>query len=79
MFNHEILEKIISNFGVEKAIDFCRMMSFRYTLLHEANSSCEKEYDYEANWWKNEEIKLVNYEATRELSQCEELDNHLVY
>ncbi len=58
MYNRDILDALIKEFGVEKTILYCRMESRKSDLLYQDAvnrgfiGSCELEYD--RDWWNDE-------------------------
>ncbi len=58
MFNKDILDALIREFGVERTILYCRMESRKSDLLYQDAvnrgfiGSCELEYD--RDWWNDE-------------------------
>ena len=63
MYNSEIITIMISKYGVEKTIDFCKMESLRNDLLHRDYKSrnlveAAGEYEYERKWWEEAKVKL---------------------
>lgn len=63
MYNSEIITIMISEYGVEKTIDFCKMESLRNDLLHRSYKSrnlveVAGEYEYEKRWWQEAKVKL---------------------
>lgn len=65
--NNEIKDKLIADFGVDKTIDFCQMVSVMYRMLHDdlvkrglaSEDYDEFDYGFESVWWKTrcEELK----------------------
>ncbi len=53
MFNQEILDKIITQYGPFKAMEFCEILSTFYDIKYNAckTPECQEEYDYERDWW----------------------------
>ena len=66
MFNKEILDELVRQFGEEATILFCKMESIKNALLYD--SAEEKhfpepnEWGFERDWWKENGAKL---EGTR--------------
>ena len=58
MYNRDILDALIKEFGVERTILYCRMESRKSDLLYQDAvnrgfiGSCELEYD--RDWWNDE-------------------------
>lgn len=53
MCNREILETIIEEVGIEKTIEFCKLVSLMYNIKYTACKQLEPlaELDYERDWW----------------------------
>jgi len=60
MYNQEMLEKIVAQFGTDRAIEFCEIASVMYDIKFNAckDSDCKAEYDYERDWWLEAGISL---------------------
>lgn len=61
MSNNELFDKMTQKFGVMKATEFAKMVSYMYKVLHENDIPGEfTENSYESNWWKEKynELKL---------------------
>ena len=68
MFNKEILDELVRQFGVTSVILFCKMESVKNDILYQdcikaGDSECV-EYDFERDWWKKE-----GYELTKNLTK----------
>lgn len=73
--NDDIKDRIILDYGIDKTIEFCEMVSVMYRMLHgdlvrKGANDMELhvyQFDYEAEWWKNkyEELKEKKDERTR--------------
>lgn len=65
MYNEELLNKIIDNFGLERAKEFCEVASSMYDIKYNAckTQDCFTEFDFERDWWSNAYNKL-NTEIT---------------
>jgi len=65
MYNHDLLNKMMDRFGMEKVTEFAEMVSFMHDVLYEeakANGRDEPtEHNFERDWWKlkHEELKSV--------------------
>jgi hypothetical protein len=61
MYNQEILDLIESEYGTEKAIIFCEVISTMYDIKYNACKDCDSlaEYDYERDWWHEATIDLI--------------------
>jgi hypothetical protein len=56
---------MISKYGVEKTIDFCKMESLKNDLLHRSYKSrnlieAAGEHEYERKWWEEAKVQLEN-------------------
>jgi hypothetical protein len=60
MYNQEILDLILQEYGVEKTAQFCEMVAMMYDIKFNACKELEplSEYDYERNYWINESLRL---------------------
>lgn len=60
MYNQEVLNKIIDVVGLEKATDFCEIVSLMYDIKYNASKSKDAlcEFDFERDWWANAFIEL---------------------
>ena len=65
MYNHDLLNKMMDRFGIEKVTEFAEMVSFMHTVLYEAAKTNGPddftEHNFERDWWKDkhEELKSV--------------------
>lgn len=65
MYNHELINKMIDRFDMDKVTDFAEMVSFMHDVLYQeaiANGRDEPtEHNFERDWWKlkHEELKSV--------------------
>ena len=65
MYNHDLLNKMIDEFGIDKVTEFAEMVSFMHNVLyHEAMKNGKDdftEHNFERDWWKDkfEELKSV--------------------
>lgn len=64
MYNQEIANKLVEEFGNENFKIYCLMESKKNNLLHEESVEAEvySEYDFEAQWWKNKYEELIKIE-----------------
>ena len=65
MYNSDIITVMISKYGVEKTIDFCKMESLKNDLLHRSYKSrnlieAAGEHEYERKWWEEAKVQLEN-------------------
>jgi hypothetical protein len=63
MFNKEILDELVRQFGVTNVILFCKMESAKNEILYQdcmkgGDNECV-EYDFERDWWKKEGNELT--------------------
>jgi len=65
MYNHELINKMIDRFDMNKVTDFAEMVSFMHDVLYQeaiTNGRDElTEHNFERDWWKDkyEELKSV--------------------
>lgn len=65
MYNHDLLNKMIDRFGMDKMTEFAEMVSFMHDVLYQealANGPDDfTEHNFERDWWKDkyEELKSV--------------------
>jgi hypothetical protein len=56
MYNHDLLNKMIDKFGIEKTTEFARMASFMLDVLYQESLERGKdepsELNFERDWWK---------------------------
>ena len=67
MYNKEILNTLIEEFGVENAIIYCRMESRKNDLMY-LNSRAlgeigSSEWEHERDWWKENETELLTIKS----------------
>ena len=64
MFNQEILDKILENYGTLKSIEICEAISLMYNIKHinccPGDSGCVSENDYQRDWWADASVNLKN-------------------
>jgi hypothetical protein len=59
MYNKEILDELVRQFGEEKTILFCKMESVKNKMLYESTEEDRKhhpepnEWAYERDWWSD--------------------------
>ena len=53
MFNRQILESLIEEYGTEKTATFCEMAAMMYDIKYQASKKTEPltEFDFERVWW----------------------------
>lgn len=65
MYNHDLLNKMIDEFGMEKVTEFAEMVSFMHDVLYQEAMTKGRdeltEHSFERDWWldKFEELKSV--------------------
>lgn len=65
MYNHDLMNRMIDRFGINKVTEFAEMVSFMHSVLYEeelTNGRDEPtEHLFERDWWqdKYEELKSV--------------------
>ncbi len=61
MYNQDLLNKIIDQFGIDKATEFCNIVSVMYDIKYNAcdTEACINEYDYERQWWNEAYVELI--------------------
>ena len=62
MFNEEIYQKLLQEFGEESMATVCDVISALYDIKFNAvktqDAACE--FDYERDWWMSKHRELVN-------------------
>jgi len=63
MYNEEIYNKLLEEFGEEKMLQVADIISVLYDIKYQASKNIDalNEYDYERDWWikkSNELLKL---------------------
>jgi hypothetical protein len=57
MYNKEILDELVRQFGIDKTIVFCKMESVKNAMLfdgaEESNFQEPNEWGFERDWWKS--------------------------
>ena len=66
MYNQQILDLIIKEYGVEKSALFCEIAAMMYDIKYGASKELQplSEYDFERTWWIEESLRL--HEQTQE-------------
>lgn len=61
MFNEEIYQKLLKEFGEDKMASVCDIVSTLYDIKYNAskNDDAYIEFDYEREWWMNKHKELV--------------------
>ena len=62
MFNEEIYQRLLEEFGEEKMVSVCDVISTLYDIKYMAanNNDTSIEFDYERDWWMTKHKELVN-------------------
>lgn len=64
MYNHDLLNKMMDEFGKEDVAEFARMVSYMHNVLYEnakRNGIDEpSEHSFDRDWWKNKYEELKN-------------------
>jgi hypothetical protein len=67
MYNKEILDTLIREFGVENTIMYCKMESRKSQLMLDDSKRRgeigSSEWEYEMNWWKENETELLTIKS----------------
>lgn len=64
MYNKEILDELVRQFGEEATILFCKMESVKNSMLFDSVEEDKKhhpepnEWSFERDWWKDSGMKL---------------------
>jgi hypothetical protein len=65
MYNHDLLNKMIDQFGVEKVTEFAKMVSFMHDVLYKEHLESGKddvtEHNFERDWWKLKYEELLKF------------------
>jgi hypothetical protein len=62
MYNEEIYQKLLKEFGEEKMITVTDVITMFYNIKYNATEHIDtiNEYDYERQWWMNKHKELIN-------------------
>lgn len=62
MYNKDIYEKLLKEFGEEKMATVTDVISALYDIKYTAakNTDALSEFDYERDWWMDKHKELVN-------------------
>ena len=67
MYNKEILDTFIREFGVEKTIIYCKMESRKSQLMLDDSKRRGEigysEWEFERDWWKENETELLTIKS----------------
>ena len=60
MYNQQVLDLIVEEYGVEKSALFCEIAAMMYDIKYNAVKKLEplSEYDFERVWWLDTYIEL---------------------
>lgn len=60
MYNHDILNKVIDAYGIQKAAEFCEITALVYEIKYTACKEKDPltEFDFERVWWRDAAIEL---------------------
>jgi hypothetical protein len=61
MYNEEIYNKLLEEFGEEKMLQITDVISVLYDIKYQAYKDLDalNEYDYEREWWMNKHKELI--------------------
>jgi hypothetical protein len=61
MYNEEIYNKLLEEFGEEKMLQITDVISVLYDIKYQASKNIDalNEYDYERDWWMNKHKELI--------------------
>jgi hypothetical protein len=61
MYNEEIYQKLLKEFGENKMVTVTDVISIFYDIKYSStnNLNLSDEFDYERNWWKEKHIELI--------------------
>lgn len=67
MYNKEIYQKLLEEFGEDKMTSVCDVISTLYDIKFQAtkNFDAHLEFDYERDWWMNKHKELINKIETK--------------
>lgn len=67
MYNKEILDTLIKEFGVENAMIYCKMESRKSQLMLDDSKKRgeigSSEWEHERDWWKENETELLTIKS----------------
>lgn len=67
MYNKEILNTLVKEFGIEKTIIYCKMESKKSQLMFEDSKRRgdvgSSEWEHERDWWKENEKELLTIKS----------------
>ena len=61
MYNQEVLDLIVKEYGVEKSALFCEIAAMMYDIKYNAAKDLQplSEYDFERTWWSEASVNLT--------------------
>jgi hypothetical protein len=61
MYNQEVLDLIVKEYGVEKSALFCEIAAMMYDIKYNAAKDLQplSEYDFERTWWNEASVNLT--------------------
>ena len=61
MYNQEVLDLIVKEYGVEKSALFCEIAAMMYDIKYNASKEFQplSEYDFERTWWSEASVNLT--------------------
>ena len=64
MYNQEVLDLIVKEYGVEKSALFCEIAAMMYDIKYNAAKELDplSEYDFERVWWIEASLTLHEQE-----------------
>lgn len=66
MYNEEIYQRLLEEFGEEQMHNVCDIISVLYDIKYMAskNEDAVSEFDYEREWWMNKHKELLKIKET---------------
>jgi hypothetical protein len=61
MYNQQVLDLIVKEYGVEKSAQFCEIAAMMYDIKFNAAKDLQplNEYDFERTWWHEASVNLT--------------------
>ncbi len=62
MYNQQVLDLLLKEYGLEKCAQFCEMIAMLYDIRYNAAKDLQplSEYDFERTWWHEASVNLYN-------------------
>lgn len=62
MYNQQVLDLLLKEYGLEKCAQFCEMIAMLYDIRYNAAKEFQplNEYDFERTWWQEASVRLYN-------------------